>query len=155
MRENVEPELTLEQLRTLLPHVEQDFDTPEGAILCLEDACRRQNIESACVCKNFLIEGTLKLLDLDPNLARDPETRKKNARLLELNYRKSTPAAWPDLQGVESFFIDRQPYTDGIVVVTELHRLRDGTFNEHKLLVAKTKDGWKVLNEISEDELGG
>jgi hypothetical protein len=52
---------------------------------------------------------------------------------------------------VESFFIDRQSYTDGIVMVTELHRLRDGTFNQRKLLVAKTKDGWKVLNEMSDE----
>jgi len=59
-------------------------------ILCLEDACRRKNIESACICKNFMIEGTLKLLDLDPNLARDPELRKKNALLLERTYRKTT-----------------------------------------------------------------
>jgi hypothetical protein len=155
MRENVEPELTLEQLRTLLPDIERDFETPEGAILCLEDAYRRRNIESACICKNFLIEGTLKLLDLDPNLARDPEMRKKNAVLLERAYRKKTAEAWPDLTGVESFFIDRQLYTDGIVMVTELRRLPNGTFNEHKVLVAKTKDGWKVLNEVSEDELGG
>ena len=153
MRENVKPELSLEQLRTLLPHVEKDFDTPEGVILCLEDAYRRKNIESACICKNFMIEGTLKLLDLDPNLARDPELRKKNALLLERTYRKTTPESWPDLEGVESFFIDRQPYTDGIVMVTELHRLRAGTFNQRKLLVAKTKDGWKVLNEMSDDEL--
>jgi hypothetical protein len=152
MRENIEPELTLEQLRTLLPPVEMDFSTPEGAVLCLEDACRRQSIESACVCKNFMIEGTVTLLNVDPNLARDPEFRKKNALLLERSYRKATTEAWPDLRGVESFFIDRQLYTDGIVMVTELHRLRDGTFNQLKLLVAKTKDGWKVLNPISDEE---
>jgi hypothetical protein len=153
MPENIVPELTLEQLRTLLPPVEMDFSTPEGVILCLEDAYRRQNIESACVCKNFMIEGTLKLLDLDPNLARDLEFRKKNALFLERSYRKATTGTWPDLKGVESFFIDRQFYTDGIVMVTELHRLRDGTFNQLKLLVAKTKDGWKVLNPISDDDL--
>ena len=68
-------------------------------------------------------------------------------------YRKATTESWPDLKGVESFFIDRQLYTDGIVMVTELHRLRDGTFNQLTLLVAKTKDGWKALNEISDDEL--
>ena len=103
MRENVEPELTLEQLRTLLPSVEMDFDTPEGAILCLEDACRRQNIESACVCKNFMIEGTLKLLDLDPNLARDPEFRKKNALLLERTYRKTTRRPGPTSRAWKAF----------------------------------------------------
>ena len=37
-------------------------------------------------------------------------------------------------------------------MVTELHRLRDGTFNQLKRLVAKTKDGWKVLNELSDNE---
>ena len=153
MREKVKPELSLEQLRPLLPPVEMDFDTPEGAILCLEDACRRKNIESACVCKNFMVEGTVTLLNMDPNLALDPEFRKKNALFSERTYRKATTEPWPDLKGVESFFIDRQLYTDGIVMVTELHRLRDGTFNQRKLLVAKTKDGWKVLNEISDDEL--
>ena len=100
-----------------------------------------------------MIEGTVTLLNVDPNLARDPEFRKKNALLLERSYRKAITESWPDLKGVESFFIDRQLYTDGIVMVTELHRLRDGTFNQLKLLVAKTKDGWKVLNPISDDEL--
>jgi hypothetical protein len=71
---------------------------------------------------------------------------------LERTYRKATTESWPDLKGVESFFIDRQLYTDGVVMVTELHRLRDGTFNQLNLLVAKTKDGWKVLNEMSDDE---
>ncbi len=155
MRENVEPELTLEQLRTLLPPVEMDFSTPEGAILCLEDAYRRRNIESACICKNFLIERTLKLLDLDPDLARDPALRKQHAQTLERSYRKAITESWPNLAGVESFFIDRQPYTDGIVVVTELHHLPSGRFNQLKFLVAHTKDGWRVLNEVSDDELAG
>ncbi len=50
----MDPELTLEELRAL-PAVEKNFKTPEGAILCLEEAYRRQNIELACACRNFLI----------------------------------------------------------------------------------------------------
>jgi hypothetical protein len=152
MPENEEPEWTLERLRAL-PRVEKDFHTPEGAVLCLEDAYRRKNIEAACACKNFMIEGTVALLNLDPDLARDPEVRKKNAKLLEWSFRREITAAWPNFDGVETFFIDRQPYTDGIVVVTELWRLRDGSFSKFNLLVAKTKDGWSVLNPISDDEL--
>jgi hypothetical protein len=152
MPENIEPKLTLEQLRAL-PSVEQDFGTPEGAVLCLEDACRRKNIESACICKNFMIEGTVALLNVDPNLARDPELRKKNALLLERSYRKATTEAWPDLKGVESFFIDRQVYHDGIVVVVEIRRSPDGTFTQLNHLVANTNSGWRVLNLISDDEL--
>jgi hypothetical protein len=151
MLENVQPELTLEQLRAL-PHVEMDFATPEGAILCLEDACRRQNIESACICKNFLIEGILMLLDADPNLVRNAELRKRNAVLLERQFRKGITESWPDLKGVESFFIDRQVYTDGIVVVVEIRRSPDGTFTRLNHLVANTHSGWRVLNLISDDE---
>ena len=152
MPENIEPELTLEQLRAL-PSVEQDFGTPEGAVLCLEDACRRKNIESACACKNFMIEGTVALLNADLNLARDPELRKRNAMLSERAFRKATTESWPDLKGVESFFIDRQVYHDGIVVVVEIRRSPDGTFTKLNHLVANTNSGWRVLNLISDDEL--
>jgi hypothetical protein len=152
MPENIEPELTLEQLREL-PSVEEDFGTPEGAVLCLEAAFRRKSIESVCACKNFMIEGTVALLNADLNLARDPELRKKNALLSERAFRKEIAEAWPDLKGVESFFIDRQVYHDGIVVVVELRRTPDGTFTKLNHLVASTNSGWRVLNEVSDDEL--
>ena len=154
MLENVQPELTLEQLRAL-PVVEMDFHTPEGAILCLEDACRRQSIESACMCRNFLIEGILMLLDAAPDLARNAELRKRNATLLEQKYRKELAEAWPDLKGVESFFIDRQRYVNGVVVVTELRRMPDGSFNKLNLLVVNTVSGWRVLNEVADSEIQG
>ena len=152
MPENIESELTLEQLHAL-PFVEEDFGTPEGAVLCLEAAYRRKSIESACACKNFMIEGTVALLNVDPNLARDPELRKKNALLLERAFRKAITEAWPDLKGVESFFIDRWAYHDGIAVVVEIRRFPDGSFTKLNHLVASTISGWRVLNEVSDDEL--
>lgn len=154
MLENVQPELTLEELRAL-PVFEMDFNTPEGAILCLEDAYRRQSIESVCMCKNFLIEGILALLDADPDLARNAELRKRNATLLERKFRQETTEAWPALKGVETFFIDHQRYINGIVAVTELRRMPDGTFNKLNLLVANTHSGWRVLNEVADSELQG
>src|SRR5208283_261842 len=152
--ENDKPELTLEQLRAL-PVPDQDFNTPEGALLCFEEACRRRNIESVCVCKNFLIEAILMLLNADPNLVRNAELRKRNAVLLERTFRKELTESWPDLKGVEIFFIDRQVYIKGIVIVTELRRLPDGSFNKLNYLVANTAAGWRVLNQISDDEIEG
>ena len=152
MPENIEPDLTLEQLRAL-PLVEEDFGTPEGAVLCLEAAYRRKSIEAVCACKNFMIEGTVALLNADLNLARDPELRKKNALLSERVFRKATTEAWPDLKGVESFFIDRFAYHDGIAVVVELRRSPDGKFTKLNHLVASTNSGWRVLNQISDDEI--
>jgi len=150
--EKTEPKLTLEQLRAL-PRFEKDFSTPEGAILCLEDACRRRNIESAVACKHFLIEGILMLLDYDDNLARDPEIRQRNAMLAERTYRREITESWPNLEGVESFFLTHEPYIDGVVVVKELRRLRDGSYEKLNVLVANTRDGWRVLFPVTDDEL--
>jgi hypothetical protein len=146
------PESVLAKLRAR-PTVEKDFTTPEGAIFCLEDACRQRNIESAVACKDFMIEGIMMLLKYDENMVRDPDLRKQNARLVEQNYRREITAAWPDLKGVESFFFDRQAYSYGVVAVTEIRRLPDGSFDKLNFLVAKTKSGWRVLNQISDEEL--
>lgn len=152
MQENIRPELTLEQLRAL-PTFEMEFTTAEGAILCLEDAYRRKNIESACACKNFLVEGILALMEADPDLARNADLRKRNAVLLERQFRKEIAEAWPELKGVETFFINHQRYIDGVVAVTELRLLPDGSFNKLNLLVANTISGWRVLNEVDDSEL--
>jgi len=154
MPEKTEPKLTLEQLRAL-PRPEKDFNTPEGAVLCLEDAYRRRSLESAVACKHFMIEGILMLVNYDPDLARDPKVRERNALLAERTYRREMAEAWPDLEGVEGFFLAQEPYLDGVVVVKELRRLRDGTFEKLNLLVAKTRDGWRVLNPVTDDELAG
>jgi hypothetical protein len=152
MPEKTEPKLTLEQLRAL-PRFEKDFETPEGAILCLEDACRRRSIESAVACKHFMIEGILTLVNYDEDLARDPKVRERNAMLAERTYRREISESWPDLKGVESFFLAHEPYIDGVVVVRELRRLRDDSFEKLNVLVAKTRDGWRVLNPVADDEL--
>ncbi len=154
MPKTIQPELTLEQLRAL-PVFDGDFGTPEGAIMCLEDAYRRRSVDAVCVCKDFLLEAILMLLNTDPNLVRDAELRKKNAVLLERNLRNELAESWPDLKGMESFFVDRQAYMNGIVAVTEIQRWRDGTFTRRHLLVANTAAGWRVLNEISDEELEG
>jgi len=150
--EKTQPNLTLEQLRAL-PRPEKDFSTPEGAILCLEDAYRRRDIEAAVACKHFPIEGILMLLEYDDNLARDPEIRKRNALLAEQTYRRELAESWPDLQGVESFFLEREPFIDGVVAVKELRRLRDGSYEQLNVLVAKTRDGWRVLYPVGDDAL--
>ena len=150
--DETEPLEVLAKLRAR-PRFEMDFATPEGAILCLEDACRRRNIESALMCKDFMVEGTVMLLNYDPDMARDPELRKKNARLVERDFRRKLEESWPDLDGVESFFFGQRSYADGIVLVTEIRRWPDGSFERLNMLVAKTPHGWRALNEVSDDEL--
>jgi hypothetical protein len=128
-----------------------DFATPEGAILCLEDAYRRRDIEAACACKDFLVEATLMLLETAPDTADDPEVRAKTAEVLELAFRKEKEEAWPDMEGIETFFVEQHPLSDGIVLVTEFMRMPDGSFSEAYLRVAHlTGKGWRVLNAVTE-----
>ena len=53
-----------------VPPVAKDFTTPEGAILCLEDAYRREDIEAAIAAKDFKTEARLMLQKTGPKTQR-------------------------------------------------------------------------------------
>jgi len=123
-----------------------DFTTPQGAILCLEDAFRRRDIDAAAHCKHFPTEANLMLKKMGGGLDDDPEIVAQTAEALELSFRQHIEAAWPDFTGVTSYFIDQHPYSDGIEIVTEGFRYPDGGSAVQKHYVARTPDGWRVLN---------
>jgi hypothetical protein len=129
-----EQEEALAELRAL-PRPTMDFTTPEGAILCLEDAYRRKDIEAACACKDFLVEATLMLLEAAPDTAGDAEVRAQAAAVLEMAFRKEKADHWPDMEGTETFFIDRQEIVDGIVLVSEITKMPDGSLCQSHLRV--------------------
>lgn len=126
----------------------QDFTTPEGAILSLEDAYRAQDVEAAVRCKDFQVEATLMLKKLDQDFSGDPEILAKTAEVLELGFRAELKRGFPDFRDVVSTFPEKQPYEgrDDILLVTEQCRRGDGTPTMNNLVVAKTSDGWKVIS---------
>jgi hypothetical protein len=138
---------TYTQLKAL-PPVAHNFTTPEGAILSLEDAYRRRDIEAAVAAKDFSAEAKLMLqslytTDLDDALVA------RTADALLASFRATTTAAWPDFEGLECFFTKREPYADRVVRITELCRFPDGGFSEQQILVGQTAQGWRVLNPVS------
>jgi len=137
----------LEQLQAL-PPVARDFTTPEGAILSLEDAYRRKDLEGAIACKDFLAEARLMTRRLGPALQNDPGILAKTAEALELTFRTRTAQAWPDFAGIESYFPRREPYAEGVVAVTEFCRFPGGRLTSQRILVAETPAGWRVLNPL-------
>jgi hypothetical protein len=129
--------------------IAHDFATPEGAILCLEDAYRAQDIEKAVACKDFQTEARLMLAKLQkiPLADADPELIQKTAEVLELGFRKQVRTeGFPNMNGVLSTFPAQEPVHENIVVVTEECRYPDGNTSKQRILVGKTKDGWRVLN---------
>jgi len=131
--------------------VRPDFSTPEGALLSLEDAYRRKDIEGAVKSKDFRIEARLMLLKLGklPADQVDEELISKTAEVLELAYRKQLEQEGiPDMLGVRSTFPKTEPYQHGIVLVTEVCHYQDGGTSTQRMLVAKTAGGWRVLNPV-------
>jgi hypothetical protein len=139
-----------EQMQSL-PPVVRDFTTPEGAILCLEDAYRRKDIEAAIAAKDFKAEARLMLASskLKEHM-NDDQMIDSTAEALLVSFRAHTTAEWPNFDGLESFFTGRDEHSEGVVIVTELCRFPDARFSQQKILVAETPKGWRVLNPIGD-----
>jgi len=136
-----------------LPEVRKDFTTPEGAILCLEDAYRRKDIEAAVAAKDFKTEARLMLEKTGFKICISEETVAKLAQTLELAFRSQISAKWPEFKNLESFFPQRVPFADGIVAVTEVCGFPDGRFSRQQMLVVETPDGWRVLHSRTGGEV--
>lgn len=148
-RKRRELEEIYKELKTL-PPVAKDFTTPEGAILCLEDAYRRRDIELAVAAKDFQTEARLMLQQTGFKDLIDDKMVAKTAEALVASFRAHTTAHWPNLEGLEPFFTRREPHADKVVVVTEICRFPDGGFSRQQILVAETPQRWRVLNPVSE-----
>ena len=138
------------------PPVTPDFTTPAGAVLMLEDAFRRRDLDAAATAKDFATEAEL---ELQAAGSAQPPTRAdiaQRAADLEAKFRELMATSWPDFSAVTSYFVDTQPYIQptghmisaNLVVVTELNRFTQGGYSEQRVLVCETPDGWRVLNPI-------
>lgn len=146
----------LAELRAL-PRPALDLTTPEGAILCLEDAIRRRDIEAAVACKDFQVEAVLLLLktDFDPS---DEGLLTEAAQTLELGYRKELSDNWPNTDGMESYFVEQQrdpEFPDmSMRIVTEISLMPDGGLCQFFMRVAHRHGEWRVIHPYSDEEAG-
>jgi hypothetical protein len=121
----------------------RDFTTPEGAILCIEEAYRNKDVESAVKCKDFATEATMMLKKLNDSLS-NSEVIMKTAETLELAFRKEIENSPPDFNGIETRFLDQEKMDD-VIIVNAIHKNSNGMIIKEKLLTIKNKDGWRVL----------
>jgi len=141
-------ELVLARL-TALPPVKPDFSTPEGAILCLEETCRRRDIEAAVACRDFAAEARLWLQHRHMNQQLRDEMLPKVTRTMEKSYRDTMANRWPvHWDGAKSYFQKREPFAEGVVVVSEITLRADRSFLRQQILVAETANGWRVVTQL-------
>ena len=130
------------------PH---DFETPEGAILSMEDAFSRGDLDAAVACKDFLREARHMFGRL-PDFPIDEEIIQKTAETLEMSFRAYFEEnEMPDFEGVERAFTAREFEDDWTVMVTEVCKLPGGQRTMDKIWVYKVGQEWRVGPPANED----
>lgn len=131
------------------PPATPDFTTPEGAILCLEATYPKQDIETAVACRDFAMEARLWLRErgLVPEQLQEgmvPELTK----VMEKSFRKRMDHWPPGWDKARSYFLERTPYGNGLVVVSEVTVGPDRSLFRQRILTSQTPAGWRVVTHL-------
>ena len=125
-------------------YFEHDQSTPEGAILCLEDAYDARDLDQALACKHFQAEATLLLKKF--TFPSDAEMVSKTAEALQLTFIQQLHGEFPSFEGLLRAFPRREYIDEDLCIVTEVCHYPDGGKSEQRLYVSR-KDGlWYVLH---------
>lgn len=135
---------------TAQPPVAADFSTPEGAVLCLEDAFRQRNIEAAVACRDFAAEARHWLQErahLSEQMKNEmlPETVQAMEKSFRNALAKGLPPDW--ILG-KSYFLPREPFAADIVLVNKYTQVPAGGLYSQQILVARTGDKWRTVKVV-------
>lgn len=123
-----------------------DFSTPEGAILCLEDAYDEQDMEKAIACKNFLEEARLLLYKTNDSIGNE-DILESTADVLRLSFIKNLmEEGFPVFKDLSRAYPQREKITEELYLITEICTFPDGGRSSQKIYTFKEDDEWKVLN---------
>ena len=130
-----------------------DMTTPEGAILCLEDAYTAGDVEAAIACKDFETEARM-LLDQIPSLAGYAEDLiSQTAETLKLSFEAHMRGGeMPTFEGFLHAFPEREFIDTDTVIVSEICYHPDGRLTLDRLVVTRHGDEWRVGPPANVDE---
>lgn len=122
------------------------FDTPEDAVLTLEQAYTQKNAEGAVAASDFVEGGRQLLQETNPALANDAETIKQTAAVLELSFREGLRTkGFPDFSKLRCSFVGKTQISPGLIKLTEQCVFPDGGKSVQDLIVMKRDLGWRVV----------
>jgi hypothetical protein len=121
------------------------FETPEDAVLALEQAYVQRNADSAVAVMDFVEEGRQMLQKISPTLANDRDMIKQAAEGRELAFRTALRTnGFPDFSHLKCSFVGKTQIAPGLVQLTQQCFSPDGTKSLGDLLVVKSEPGWRV-----------
>jgi hypothetical protein len=134
------------------PH---DMSTPEGAILCLEDAYTAGDVAAALACKDFETEARM-LLDQIPSMAGfEEELVTQTAETLRLSFEAHMRSgSMPNFEGFLHAFPEREFLDENTVIISEICYHTDGKMTLDRLIVTRRGDEWRVGPPVNVDENG-
>lgn len=134
-------------------HFPHDFSTPEGAILCLEDAYTNGDVEAACACKDFPTEARMLLSRVPGMEEADEDMVTQTAELLKLSFEAHLKANdLVSFEGVQRAFPEREFIDKDTVVITEICYHPDGRSTVDRLVVTRFGEEWRVGPPLNEEE---
>ena len=121
-----------------------DFETPEGAIVALEQAYDNDDLEGALNCKNFDKEAEF-MLKKTIKMEIDSDLIEKTSEVLKLSFiQNMSENGMPKFNGMKRAF-KRHKISDDHYVVSETCYYSDGGRSLQKLNTYKVNGQWKVL----------
>jgi hypothetical protein len=121
------------------------FQTPEEAVLALEQAYMQKNADGAVAVMDFVEEGRQMLQKISPTLANDPDMIKQAAEGRELAFRTALRTnGFPEYSQLKCSFVRKTQIAPGLVQLTQQCVSPDGTKSLGDLLVVKSEPGWRV-----------
>lgn len=121
-----------------------NFETPEGAILLLEEAYDADHLEKAILCKNFKKEAEFLLKKTVP-IEIDDKIIQSTAEVLKLSFIKNLQDhGMPKFNGIKRAF-QREFISDNHCLITEICHYPDGGKSSQKLHTFRADNQWKVL----------
>lgn len=121
------------------------FESPEDAVLALEQAYSQKNADSAVAVMDFVEEGRQMLQKINPTLANDPDMIKQAADGREQAFRTALQTnGFPDFSHLKCSFVGKTQIAPELVELTQQCFSPDGTKSLRGLLVMKSGPGWRV-----------
>ena len=124
-----------------------NFETPEGAILSLEEAYDNDDLETAINCKDFNKEAEF-MLKKTVQIEIDKELINKTAEVLKLSFMQNmNEHGMPKFKGIKRAF-KRQKISDEHYIITETCYYPDGGKSSERHNTFKIENEWKVLGLV-------
>lgn len=121
------------------------YDSPENAVLALEQAYIHKDVDSAAAALDFIEEGRQMLQKINPTLANDPGMIKQAADGREFAFRNHLHTdGFPEFAHLKCSFVGKTQIAPGLVELTQQCVSSGGVKSEQNTLVVKSDRGWRV-----------